>query len=107
MSWKPEFFRWLRHELIVVEDWPYAGTDFIGDPNLPLPEGDHWDEELGKTSCFLIFMFYVFLLIHIRPNTFYICMQMWALRDQPVCLQSCGGLFSPLILRQRAQEGRS
>ena len=40
MSWRPEFFRWLRRQLIVVEDCPYAGTDFTGDPDLPLPKGD-------------------------------------------------------------------
>ena len=48
MAWRPEFFIWLQHQLIVVEDWPYAGTDFTGDPNQPLPEGEDWDEELGK-----------------------------------------------------------
>ena len=57
MSWRPEFFGWLRHQLIVVEDWPYARTDFTGDPNLPFPEGDDWDEELGMTSS--LFYFYV------------------------------------------------
>ena len=62
MSWRPEFFRWLRRQLIVVEDWPYAGTNFTGDPDLPLPEGDDWDEELGKTSCFLILCLYVFFV---------------------------------------------
>ena len=40
----------------VVEDWPYAGTDFTRDPDLPLLEGDDWDEELGMTS---LFDFYV------------------------------------------------
>jgi len=48
MAWRPEFFIWFRHQLIVVEDWPYAGIDFTGEPNLPLPEGEDWDEELGK-----------------------------------------------------------
>ena len=91
-----------------MEDWPYAETDFTGDPDLPLPEGDDWDKELGKTSCFFDFIFlWFFLLIHIRPNTFYICMQMWDLRDQLGCLQSHGGLISPLILRERVQEERS
>jgi len=52
MSWRPEFFIWLRHQMIVVEDWPYAGTDFTGDPDLPLPNGEDWDEELGKNSIF-------------------------------------------------------
>ena len=54
---------------------------------------------------FLCFMFF-FLLIHIRPNTFYIWMQMWDLRDQLGCLQSHGGLSSPLILRETAPEER-
>ena len=36
----------------MVEDLPYAGTDFTGDPDLLLPEGDDWDEELGMTSLF-------------------------------------------------------
>lgn len=50
MSWRLEFFGWLRRQRIVVEDWPYAGTDFTGDPDLPLPEGEEWDEELGMIS---------------------------------------------------------
>ena len=32
-----------------MEDWPYFGTNFIGDPDLPLPEGEDSDEDLGKT----------------------------------------------------------
>ena len=66
MSWRLEFFIWLRRQLIMVEDWPYAGTNFMDDPDLPLPEGEEWDEELGMISSFL--MFYVFsfffFLIH-------------------------------------------
>ena len=56
MSWRPDFFGWLRRQLIMVKDLPYARTNFIGDPDLPLPEGDDWDEELGMTS---LFDFYV------------------------------------------------
>ena len=56
MSWRPDFFGWLQRQLILVEDWPYAETDFTGDLDLPLPEGDDWDEELGMTS---LFYFYV------------------------------------------------
>ena len=44
-----ELFDWLHQQLIFVEDWPYSGTDFTGDPDLPLPEGEDWDEALGKT----------------------------------------------------------
>ena len=62
MSWRPEFFGWLRRQLIVVEDWPYAGTDFTGDPDLPLPEGDDWHEELGMTHSLFDFIFYDFFV---------------------------------------------
>lgn len=55
ISWRPKFFVWLLRQLIVVEDWPYAGTDFTRDPDLPLPEGEEWDEELGK----IFFVLYV------------------------------------------------
>ncbi len=67
MSWRLEFFIWLRHQMIVVEDWPYAGTDFTGDPDLLLPAGEDWDEELGKNSLlfFNVFIYLsFFLLIH-------------------------------------------
>ena len=40
MSWQPKFFIWLHRQLIVIQDWPYAGTSFMGDPDLPLPEGE-------------------------------------------------------------------
>jgi hypothetical protein len=33
------FFQWLRNQLIMVEDYSYVETDFLGDPKLSLPEG--------------------------------------------------------------------
>ena len=57
MSWRPEFFGWLRQQLIVIKDWPYARTDFTGDPNLPLPEGENWDEELNMILFLILFMY--------------------------------------------------
>ena len=61
MSWRPEFFVCLQHQLIVVEDWPYAGTDFRRDLDLPLPEGEDWDEELGMTLLIFFYAFMIFL----------------------------------------------
>ena len=55
MSWRLDFFGWLWRQLIVVEDWPYARTDFTRDPDLPLPEGEDLDEDLGM----ICFYFYV------------------------------------------------
>ena len=33
------FFRWLQDQILMVEDYAYIGTNFIGDPDLPLPLG--------------------------------------------------------------------
>ena len=33
------FFRWLQDQILMVDDYAYAGIDFSGDPNLPLPLG--------------------------------------------------------------------
>jgi len=30
--------------MIIVEDWPYSGTDFHGDPDMPFPEGEDYDD---------------------------------------------------------------
>jgi len=44
MSYKPAFFSWLRRQLIIVEDWPYNGTDFCRDLDMLLPEGEDYDD---------------------------------------------------------------
>ena len=33
------FFRWLWDQMLMVEDYAYAGTNFTGDLDLPLPPG--------------------------------------------------------------------
>ena len=38
------FFRWLRDQLLMVEDYAYVGTDFSGDPYLPLPPSGQWGD---------------------------------------------------------------
>ena len=43
-----------------MEDWPYSGTDFTGDPDLPLSEGEDWDEALGKTHFYFHEYYYFF-----------------------------------------------
>ena len=61
------FFRWLRDQILMVEDYAYAGTDFTKEPDLPLPPGGQGGN-IGKKQenpkmdemflCFL--MFYTF-----------------------------------------------
>ena len=41
-----------------MEDWPYSSTYFTGDLDLPLPEGEGWDESLGKTHFFNFYEYY-------------------------------------------------
>ena len=43
-----EFFSRLDQEILVVDDYGYAGIDFRNDPNLVLLEGYDWDAALGK-----------------------------------------------------------
>ena len=38
------FFRWLRDQIPMVEDYAYAATDFSRDPDLPLPPGGQWGD---------------------------------------------------------------
>jgi hypothetical protein len=34
-----EFFFWCHRQVIDLEDYPYLGIDFRGDPKIPLPPG--------------------------------------------------------------------
>ena len=35
-----EYFRWLRNQIFVIQDFPYAGMDYRGDPDMALPPGE-------------------------------------------------------------------
>ena len=60
------FFRWLRDQILMIEDYAYVGKNFIGDPDLPLPLGAHWGD-IGKKQnpkimiMFLYFLYFMFL----------------------------------------------
>ena len=41
------FFSHLDQDIMVVDDYGYAGIDFHHDPNLVLPKGEDWDASLG------------------------------------------------------------
>ena len=43
------FFRWLRDQILMVEDYAYAGIDFSSDLDLPLPPGGQWGD-IDKTQ---------------------------------------------------------
>ena len=57
MSWGTLIREWLECQMIFIQDWPYAGMDFRGDPDMQLPAGEQWDDG-GKTLDHIIFAFY-------------------------------------------------
>ena len=58
-----EFFPWWRRQLIAIDDYPYAGIFFCGDPDMPLPPvvayGDIGNEP-QLTLFFELLIFFVF-----------------------------------------------
>lgn len=62
MFYKFAFFLWLRQQLIIVEDWPYCRTNFHGDPDMLLPEGEDYDG--GKKQTNLIFDYFLDICVH-------------------------------------------
>jgi hypothetical protein len=39
VSYDEKFFKWLKKQLIMIEDYAYTGMDFRGDPDIVLLEG--------------------------------------------------------------------
>ena len=64
VKYRNPFFHWLDNQILMIEDYSYAGTDFRGDPDIPLPVDAQWGD-IGKKhaktlivfifSCFIIF----------------------------------------------------
>jgi hypothetical protein len=57
-----KFFDWWSHQILVIEDYPYAGIDFSRDPDMVVPPGAV-QGELGKFLIFIDFNFYFLLYI--------------------------------------------
>jgi hypothetical protein len=64
------FFDWLRPQMLMVDDYAYAGLDFRGDPDLVLPEDAQWGE-LGKKYT-IFFLFKCFCEFY-HMQMFFIC----------------------------------
>ena len=59
------FLRWLWDQMLMVKVYAYAGTDFTGDLDLPLPPGGKWGEIGNKQETLRmesVFMFYIFMI---------------------------------------------
>ena len=43
------FFPWWQRQIIAIDEYHYAGIDFHGDPDMPLPQGASYSD-IGKES---------------------------------------------------------
>jgi hypothetical protein len=60
------FFDWLQGQVVMVEDYAYAGLDFRGDPDLILPEDTQRGNIGKKYTNFLIFRcFCIFIILNV------------------------------------------
>jgi hypothetical protein len=49
------FFDWLQPQMLMVDDYAYAGLDLLGDSNLLLPKDAQWGELGKKYTHFFLF----------------------------------------------------
>jgi len=62
------YFHWLEDQVFAVQDFPYAGMDFRGSPDMVLPQGEQWDDR--GTLFFTSFLNYViFCFLYISSHT--------------------------------------
>jgi hypothetical protein len=47
------FFNWLGLQILMIDDYTYAGLEFWVDPNLVLVEESQWGDLGKKDICFL------------------------------------------------------
>ena len=54
------FFCWLDDQILMIKDHTYAGIDFRGDPDLPLPLDAQWGDIGKKQDSKMLIVFFVF-----------------------------------------------
>jgi len=86
ISFSDTFFGWFDCQEMVYSEYPYAGTDFWGDPDLVLPAGEQWGA-IGKIltiSLFIVSLYNVLVLYSIKTN-------------QNSCAHADVGLVRPVV----------
>ena len=60
-----DFFPWWRRQIVAIDDYPYAGIDFLGDLDILVPPRSAYDdignEPRPSFKIFELFNFFVFL----------------------------------------------
>ena len=61
-----DLFPWWRRQIVAIDDYPYVGIDFRGDPDMPLPPGSAYGDignesrpSLFKFLSYLIFLYFI------------------------------------------------
>ena len=100
-----DFFSRLDQDILVVDDYRYAGIYFRNDLDLVLPEGYDWDASLGMLdllflSSYIFFDVFSFFICFWCLTQFSFLVQIVHRCDRPVCLRLYGGV---LLMEVRAQ----
>ena len=59
-----DLFPWWQWQIITIDDYPYAGIDFRGDPDMPLPLGAAYGD-IGNESQTLFLKFFELLIFFV------------------------------------------
>jgi hypothetical protein len=54
MDYDDTLFKWWKHQIPTIEDYPYAGISFLREMNMPIPPGATRGD-IGTYSYFLNF----------------------------------------------------
>ena len=90
--YQTDFFTWCQRQIVSIDGYPYAGIDFRGDSDMPLPPGLAYGDIGNESQPSLFFKFFdllnflyfldfmeakrhVFVRQHIVTSTIYV--QMW------------------------------
>ena len=68
-----DFFPWWQRQIISIDDYPYAGLDFWGDPNMPLPPGAAYGDISNESQTlflnfFELLIFLCFLIYRLKRH---------------------------------------
>ena len=70
-----DFFPWWQRQIITIDEYPYAGIDFPGDPDISLPPGvaygDIGNESQTHFLSFLNYLIFVFFDILTQKTCFW------------------------------------
>ena len=73
-----DFFPWWRRQIVAIEDYPYAGIEFWGDPDMPLPPGSAYGDigNESRPSLFLnfleLFNFFLYFLDYMEAKNMFL-----------------------------------